>query len=203
MANLPQEICSYVEVEPKLQPLSGEAVQHANASRDPWKSGLLSKPMPFGAECSNGHFPKSNLTVQSMASVYCKSKLTKLRIYKQGICDGSTLTPIVLSASRSFDPQTLFTFKRIASYLTAKWPYSTIHRLAWGSPQSSRFVSRRNIFHMGRSFVSFVCNQKEKLKKKHIKRNTVGHFAVVVNIADCERKYYPGQKKKNGHYDCA
>ena len=137
-ANLLKEIFADVEIELKLQPLSGEEFLHASANRDP-EARLDVKARGFWGGAFECEFfdvrvfnprARSNAAVHSTAQMFRRHEMSKRRIYDQRVRDVemSTFTPLVFSASGGFGPSALVTYKRIASRLSNKWslPYSAI-----------------------------------------------------------------------------
>ena len=137
-ASLISEVCSDVEVEPRLQPLSGEQFLHASANRDA-EARLDIKARGFwgGAfECAFFDVrvfnprARTNAAAPSTAAMYRRHEQMKRRAYGQRVRDieMSSFTPLVFSAAGGFGPAALITFKRIALRLASIWPmpYSAI-----------------------------------------------------------------------------
>ena len=137
-AQLLSEVCSDVEVEPRLQPLSGEQFHRLSANRDP-EARLDVKARGFwGGTFECAFFDvrvfnpraRSNAAMPTIAAVYRRHEQAKRRAYEQRVRDVemATFTPLVFSASGGFGPSALVTFKRIASRLSGAWsmPYSAV-----------------------------------------------------------------------------
>ena len=111
-ANLLKEICADVEVEPKLQPVSGEEFLHASANQDleaqlDIKARGFSSGAPECAFCFDVRVfnprARSNAAAQSTAQMYRHHELSKHRILNSAFRDEmSTFTPLVFSASGGF-----------------------------------------------------------------------------------------------------
>ena len=137
-ASLISEVCSDVEIEPRLQPLSGEQFLHASANRDA-EARLDIKARGFwgGAfECAFFDVrvfnprARTNAAAPSTAAMYRRHEQMKRRAYGQRVRDieMSSFTPLVFSAAGGFGPAALITSKRIALRLASTWPmpYSAI-----------------------------------------------------------------------------
>ena len=126
-----------MEIEPKLQPLSGEQLDQASGISNPdARLDIKARGLWGGAfECAffdvrifnpRAH---SNLA-QSTASVYRRHEQMKRRQYDQRVRDieMASFTPLVFSSSGGFGPASTTTFKRLASCLAGKWamPYSAV-----------------------------------------------------------------------------
>ena len=133
-----REVCTDVEVEPRLQPLNGESLQHASANRDPEARLDVKARGLWGGMFECAFFDvrvfnpraRSNETRHTTASAYRKHEQYKRRHYDQRVRDVemASFTPLVFSASGGFGPSALVTFKRLASRLADKLnlPYSSV-----------------------------------------------------------------------------
>ena len=91
-AGLLQEVCNDVEIEPKLQPLSGEQLERASGNRDPearldvglWGGGL--ECAFFDARIFNPR-AHSNDPTSTTTAVYRRHELVKRRQYEQRVRD--------------------------------------------------------------------------------------------------------------------
>ena len=121
-ANLLTEVCHDVQIEPCLQPLTGESVNGFWGGRfertylDVWVFNPLAV---------------SNRST-SINSCYRKHEDEKKRAYEQSVLEveHSTFTPLVFSATGGMAKQSTTFYKRLASLLADKWeqPYSsTLH----------------------------------------------------------------------------
>lgn len=153
-AKILSEVCHDVEVEPKLQPLSGEQLQLASANRDPnARLDVKARGLWGGVfECAffdvriinpRAH---SNQT-SSTTTAYRRHEQAKRREYEQRVRDVemASFTPLVFSASGGFGPAASTAFKRIASLLARKWdmPYSVV--MGWLRVRTSFALLRSSI----------------------------------------------------------
>ena len=137
-ASLLREVCTDVEVEPRLQPLSGQVFLHSSANRDPEARLDVKARGLWGGTFECAFFDvrvfnpraRSNEARRSTASVFRCHEQHKRRLYNQRVRDVemSSFTPLVFAASGDFGPSARVTFKRLASRLAAKiaMPYSAV-----------------------------------------------------------------------------
>ncbi len=153
-AKIMSEVCHDVEVEPKLQPLSGEQLRLASANRDQdARLDIKARGLWGGAfECAFFDVrifnPRAHSNqAPSTATVYRRHEQVKRRVYEQRVRDVemASFTPLVFSASGGFGPAASTTFKRMASLLAAKWdmPYSVV--MGWLRCRTSFALLRSSI----------------------------------------------------------
>lgn len=153
-ASLMHEVCHDVEIEPKLQSLSGEQLDQASGNSNPdARLDIKARGLWGGAfECAffdvRVFNPRAHSnTAQSMASVYRRHEQSKRRQYDQRVRDVemASFTPLVFSASGGFGPASDTTFKRLASSLACKWdmPYSAV--MGWLRCRTSFALLRSSV----------------------------------------------------------
>ena len=153
-ASLLDEVCHDVEIEPRLQPLSGEQLNQASGISNPdARLDIKARGLWGGAfECAffdvrifnpRAH---SNLA-PSTAATYRRHEQMKRRQYEQRVRDVemASFSPLVFSSSGGFGPAATTTFKRIASCLADKWalPYSAV--MGWLRCRTSFALLRSSI----------------------------------------------------------
>ena len=132
-AQLMTEVCSNVETEPTLLPLSGETFQRrtanveANARQDIRAQGFWGGQREsafFDVRVFNPYAP-SNST-GSQAANYRRHEKEKRRTYERRILEveHGSFTPLVLSTTGGWGPSAQVTFKRLASLIAAKYKKS-------------------------------------------------------------------------------
>ena len=139
-ASLLTRVCHNVAVEPKLQPLSGEAMHYRSANTssearlDVKASGLWGSRFQstfFDIRVFNS-LAQSNLS-PNMASVFQRHEQEKRRHYDERVrvVEYASFLPIVFSSNGGMGKCATSTYKRIASLLSSKMdsPYS--HVLGW------------------------------------------------------------------------
>ena len=131
------EVCHDVGFEPASEPLSGEMLSGATASRED-EARLDISARGFGGNRSersffdvwifNSYAPSNKKS--SLTSTYRKHESVKKRAYSQRIVDVNvehgTFTPFVLSLMGGLGREANQCYKRLASLLSTKWdwPYS-------------------------------------------------------------------------------
>ena len=139
-ANLLTEVCRDVQIEPCLQPLTGESLAGASSNTSDGARLDIAVNGFWG-----GRFERTYLDVRvfnplavsnrstSINSCYRKHEDEKKRAYEQRVCEveHSTFTPLVFSATGGMAKQSTTFYKRLASLLADKWeqPYSST--LCW------------------------------------------------------------------------
>ena len=129
-ADLMREVCHDVKVEPHLQPLSGEKLQHRtsisddNARLDIKARGFWGGPFEsafFDVRVFNPIAP-SNMK-SSIESTFRKQENEKKRAYHQRVLEveHGSFTPIVLSASGGMGRLASTTYSRLARLIAEKW----------------------------------------------------------------------------------
>jgi hypothetical protein len=139
-ANLLTEVCHDVQIEPCLQPLTGESLAGASSNTSDGARLDIAVNGFWG-----GRFERTYLDVRvfnplavsnrstSINSCYRKHEDEKKRAYEQRVreVEHSTFTPLVFSATGGMAKQSTTFYKRLASLLADKWeqPYSST--LCW------------------------------------------------------------------------
>ena len=155
-----------MEIEPKLQLLTGEQLERSSSNRDPeacldvkarglWGGGL--KCAFFDATIFNLR-AHSKAPSSSTSGVYRRHELAKRRQYEQRVRDVemSSFTPLIFSASGRFGQASTVTFKRLALRLSEKWsmPYASVMgwlrcRASFALLQSAIICLRGSRQHVG------------------------------------------------------
>ena len=138
-ANLLQKVCPDVQVEPTLQPLSGELLLLRSSNRDDgarldvaatnfWTHNQ--QRTYFDVRVFNPLVPSNS---QSLALCYKKHEQEKRRRYDQRIreVEHGSFTPLVFNTMGGIGPTATVVFKRIASMIADKTSqsYTSIIRL--------------------------------------------------------------------------
>ena len=136
-AGLLREVCNDVEVEPTLQPLSGEQLALSTANRDPDARLDIKARGIWGGRFECAFFDvrifnpraRSNQSPQ-ITSVYRRHENAKRRQYEQRVreIEMASFVPLVFTTSGGLGPAATVTYKRIAMLLAEKWstPYSAV-----------------------------------------------------------------------------
>ncbi len=139
-AGLLDEVCHDVEIEPRLQPLSGEAFVHRSAIRDAEARLDIKARGLWGGrfECTFFDVRIFNPSARSnrapdMASVYRRHERVKRRAYDQRVRDVemASFVPLVFATTGGFGPAATTAFKRIAARLSDKWNLSYSAVMGW------------------------------------------------------------------------
>ena len=128
-AELLTEVCHRIEVEPHLQPLTGEQLPNSTAitgdsARQDIKAmgfwGNSRQQTFFDVRIFNPFAPSNSSN--SIKSIYKKHEREKRRSYERHILEveRGTFTPIVLSTTGGWGPSAAITYKRIASMIAEK-----------------------------------------------------------------------------------
>ena len=138
-ANVLSEVCHNVNVEPALQPLTGEVLSGASAIKDDAARLDIAADGFWGdhrervycdVRIFNPLAPSNN---QSMSACYRKHEKMKKRAYEQRVreVEHGSFTPLVFSATGGMGDAAKIFYKRLASMIAEKsgLPYSTT--LAW------------------------------------------------------------------------
>ena len=133
-ATLMSEVCHDVSIEPPLQPLSGEHLDHASARTidgahlDIAASGFWGGRARafFDVRVFNPYAPSNSQLV--LPSIYRKHEREKKRLYDQRVreVEFGSFTPLVMSLTGGWGKEAAVCYKRLASSLSTKWkqPYS-------------------------------------------------------------------------------
>ena len=126
-------VCKNVEIEPTIQPLSGETFQNRTANKEDnarqdiraqgfW--GGQKESAFFDIRVFNPYAP-SNST-KSQEANYRRHEKEKRREYKRRIIEveHGSFTPLVLSTTGGWGPSAQVTFKRLANLISAKYKKS-------------------------------------------------------------------------------
>ena len=139
-ANLLSEVCSDVQIEPDLQPLTGEILNGATSnSQDGARLDIAANGFwggryqrtYFDVRVFNPHAMSNRQT--SLAACYRKQEAIKKRAYEQRVreVEHSSFTPLVLSATGGLAAEATTFYKRLAARLADKWEQSYSKTMAW------------------------------------------------------------------------
>ena len=139
-AQLLSELCPNVEVEPPLQPLTGETFRHRtanvedNARLDVKAQGFWGSNRQyayFDVRVFNPHAPTN--CNQTIAASYRRHENEKRREYEKRVVEveHGSFTPIVMSSTGGWGPSAMIMYKRLASLIATKHaaPYSATMRM--------------------------------------------------------------------------
>ena len=139
-AQLLSEVCPNVEVEPPLQPLTGETFRHRtanvedNARLDVKAQGFWGSNRQcayFDVRVFNPHAPTN--CNQTIAASYRRHENEKRREYEKRVVEveHGSFTPIVMSSTGGWGPSAMIMYKRLASLIATKHaaPYSATMRM--------------------------------------------------------------------------
>ena len=139
-ANLLSQICSNVQIEPHLQPLSGETLAHRTSNVDDQARLDISAKGFWNTSHELAFFDvrvfnplaKSHVN-QSLSSCYRKNENEKKRQYEERVrnVEHGTFTPLVFSAAGGMGPITTTFYKRLASLLSEKLHQSYNQTILW------------------------------------------------------------------------
>ena len=139
-ANLLTEVCSDVRVEPELQPLSGEVLEHRTAIREDGARLDIAANGLWGGRYErcfvdvrvfNPHAP-TNANVP-ISSCYRNHERAKRRAYEQRVreVERASFTPLVMSATGGMASEATHFYKRLAARLACKWDQPYCLTMAW------------------------------------------------------------------------
>ena len=139
-AGLLTEVCHEVEVEPNLQPVTGEKFILTSSNIEDGARLDISANGFWGGRCEktyvdvkvfNPHTP-SNRTTNSKA-IYRKHELCKKRSYDARIreVERSSFTPLIFSATGGMAAEATIFYKRLASLLSDKWDSNYAAVMGW------------------------------------------------------------------------
>ena len=124
-ANLLRKVCNDVEVEPPLQPLSGEAT--TGLTGDEARPDIRAKG--FWRQCQNAFFDirvtnansSSQMTLSSK-QLYTRHENEKIRAYNDRIInvEQGSFTPLIFSTNGGFGPECSLFHKHLAERLSEK-----------------------------------------------------------------------------------
>ena len=169
IASCMKEVHCDVEVEPKLQPLTGEVLQRRTANTDPDARADL-RVRGFWTDSRNAFFDTrvfyphaSSYRSRSLSSLYRSFEGEKKRAYGERILhvEHGSFTPLVFSSCGGMGHEAAITVKRLASALAVKRhaPYSqmvcwlrcmlsfSLARSAIRCVRGSRSIRRRHFDH--------------------------------------------------------
>ena len=139
-ANLLSQVCSNVQIEPHLQPLSGETLAHRTSNVDDQARLDISAKGFWNTSHELAFFDvrvfnplaKSHVN-QSLSSCYRKNENEKKRQYEERVrnVEHGTFTPLVFSAAGGMGPITTTFYKRLASLLSEKLHQSYNQTILW------------------------------------------------------------------------
>ena len=135
-ASLMTEVCNDVQLEPDLQPLTGEQLTYTTANvEDSARLDIAANGFWGGryertfidVRIFNPHAPSNRNS--DLVTCYRKHEKSKKRAYEQRVreMEHASFTPLVLSASGGMAREATNFYKNLASKLATKWnqPYST------------------------------------------------------------------------------
>ena len=139
-ASLLSEVCSDVQTEPPLQPLSGEVMHGRTANIQPEARLDISARGFWGDRFSSTFFdvrvfhPNARSTHHvSLPSLYARHERAKRRQYEQRVCDveHATFTPLIFSSAGGMGHAASVAYKRLAGLLAEKagLPYACV--MSW------------------------------------------------------------------------
>ena len=139
-ANLLSQVCSNVQVEPHLQPLSGETLSHRTLNADDQARLDISAKGFWNTSHELVFFDvrvfiplaKSHIN-QSLSSCYRKNEKEKQHVYEERVrnVEHGTFTPLVFSATGGMGPITTTFYKRLASLLSDKLHQTCNQTIRW------------------------------------------------------------------------
>ena len=138
-ANLLQKICSDVQVEPPLQPLSGEHLQLRTSNREDGARLDVAATNFWSHDRQRTYFdvkvfnPLAPSNSQPLPTCYRRHEQEKRRRYEQRVreIEYSSFTPLVFNTLGGIGPTASVVFKRISSMIAEKTnqPYHSVIRL--------------------------------------------------------------------------
>ena len=136
-ARLLSEVCHDVQVEPHLQPLTGEVLHYRTAMlEDDARVDIRAAGFwgcryhrSFFDVCVFNDLADSNQS-SSLAATFCKHEGVKRRAYEERVreVERGSFTPLVLSSSGGMGKAATVMYCRLANLLSDRWnsPYSLI-----------------------------------------------------------------------------
>ena len=128
-AQLLTEVCPSVEIEPNLQPLSGETFHHRTANTDD-NARLDVKALGFWGNDRHGAYldvrvfnPSApSYHNQTIQAAYRKNEKEKRRQYERRVIDieHGSFTPLVMSITGGMGPSASIFYKRLAAMISSK-----------------------------------------------------------------------------------
>ena len=140
IASMLTKVCHNVRVEPELQPLTGEEMQHKTANlkegvhldiRVSGFWGSIHESAVFDLRVFNPYTLSNHRP--SSAAVYRKHEMEKRRCYEQRIreVEHSSFTPLVFSAVGGMGTAASVFYKRLASMLMEKQSQTYAKTIGW------------------------------------------------------------------------
>jgi len=128
-ASLLTEVCTEVQVEPTLQPITGEHFDHATLNTEDGARLDISMNGFWGGKCEksyvdvkvfNPHAPTNRSSAPR--SIYRRHENIKKRTYEARIreVEHATFTPLIFSATGGMADQAIVFYKRLASLISEK-----------------------------------------------------------------------------------
>lgn len=139
-AKLLTEVCPNVEIEPPLQPLTGESLAHRTSNAGD-EARLDVRAQGFWGDRHQSAFfdvrvfnplAPSNCR-SSLASTYRHHETLKRRTYEQRVreIERGSFTPLVFSATGGMAPAATIAYKRLASLIANKRQQTYSRTIAW------------------------------------------------------------------------
>ena len=136
MANLLSEVCHGIEIEPSLQPVTGEQFEHRTANREDGARLDIVAQSFWGRDRQSGFFddrvfnPYAPCCQSStLPQCYRRNELEKKRAYEECLreIEHGSFSPLVFSAAGGMCTITTVVYKRLASLPAEKQgkPYSS------------------------------------------------------------------------------
>jgi len=139
-ANLLTQVCSNVQIEPQLQPLSGESLSHRTSNSDDHARLDISAKGFWNTSHERAFvdvrvfnpLAKSYIN-QSLSSSYRKNENEKKRAYDERVrnVEHGTFTPLVFSVAGGMGPIATTFYKRLASLLADKLHQTYNQTIRW------------------------------------------------------------------------
>ena len=134
------EVCNDVQLEPDLQPLTGEQLTYTTANvEDGARLDIAANGFWGGryertfidVRIFNPHAPSNHNS--DLATCYRKHERSKKRAYEQRVreVEHASFTPLVLSASGGMAREATNFYKNLASKLAMKWNQSYSTTISW------------------------------------------------------------------------
>ena len=171
LAKCMKEVYCDVELEPPLQPLTGETLSHQSANTEPdahadiWVRGFWSdgRNTLFNTRVFYPHAP--SYRSRCLQSLYRKFESDKKREYGEriNVVEHGSFTPLVFSACGGMGREAAVTIKKLAATLATKRNKSYCHFISWMRcrlsfslarsailcVRGSRSIRRKTLLHMG------------------------------------------------------
>ena len=180
-ATVLNEVCHDVELEPPLQPLSGEQLPTCNTTAEArldihargfW-GNRFSRTL-FDVRVFHPNAPSARTS--SLASQYSKHERSKRRTYEQRVreVEGATFVPLVFSTAGGMGPACTTTFKRLANMMSDRYDLPYAAMLNW--------LRCRTSFALLRSAITSLRGSRRRFKTAQVQPALAlseGHIALA------------------------